>query len=160
MSILKYSIRIIILTAVINLLTGCTRNNGDIGPWFGTWKLDEITIDGNVSEEYDGNVFWKFHNNVFEMVKMMTDDKGHGYGTCFATWSEADGYLIIDFRQHDDQYNPEDWNGLYRPFLETHLPVNGVADIKIVKLSGSKAQLTYYSSEDGKTYGYTLSKYG
>ena len=39
-------------------LSSCTHNNGDIGPYFGTWKLLSINVDGvealiNLSKSHD-----------------------------------------------------------------------------------------------------------
>ena len=151
--------RVFLIAVIYCCLTSCTRNNGDIGPWFGSWRLDEITIDGEQSDEYAGNIVWKFQNNVFEMVKILINDYTHGYEVCYATWSEHDEYMLIDFQHHDDVYQP-DWDGRYKPFAETHLPVNGVAELKIESQTGSRVQLTYQSPTDGKTYCYKLSKQG
>ena len=35
-------------------MSGCTHNNGDIGPWFGTWQVTGIDADGAPLAEYDG----------------------------------------------------------------------------------------------------------
>ena len=61
---------VLVSVMVMTGISSCTRNNGDIGPWFGTWKLTEITVDGTSDAGYEGNIFWKFQNDVFEMVRV------------------------------------------------------------------------------------------
>ena len=34
---------VFVMTAVLG---SCTDNNGDIGPYYGVWVLDRVTIDG------------------------------------------------------------------------------------------------------------------
>lgn len=28
------------------VVSGCTRNNGDIGDWFGKWQVTEVKVNG------------------------------------------------------------------------------------------------------------------
>ena len=148
---------------VMTGISSCTRNNGDIGPWFGTWKLTEITVDGTSDAGYEGNIFWKFQNDVFEMVRVNQDDVESYADTHYATWNEDNGYLFVNFRNSDDN-NPaaegEAGNGIYAPFPDSHFIVGGVTQLKIESQSGGDAYLTFTSPVDGKTYGYRLKKQG
>lgn len=142
-------------------LCGCTRNNGDIGPWFGTWKLTEITIDGTPEASYGGNVFWKFQNDVFVMLRRNMNPNESSAENRYGTWSESNDYLFIDFTNYDDSNPPENGaagEGIYAPFLETHFILGGVSQLKIVNQSGSEAYLMFTSPADGKTYGYRIRK--
>ena len=51
----------------LTFLPSC-QNNGDIGPWYGMWKLTSLTIDGEEDPAYEGNVFWKFQTGVVQMI--------------------------------------------------------------------------------------------
>ena len=42
---------------VMLALGSCTRNHGDIGPWFGTWHVESITV-GGASVATDGDYFF------------------------------------------------------------------------------------------------------
>ena len=44
-----------LMNAAIALLlvivaTACTHNDGDIGPWFGLWRVERLIVDGNNGE--------------------------------------------------------------------------------------------------------------
>ena len=46
-------------------MSSCTKNNGDIGYWFGLWHLDSIELNGEVDNNYNGCYYFKFQNKVF-----------------------------------------------------------------------------------------------
>ena len=46
-------------------MSGCVQNNGHIGHWFGLWKVERVTIDGQDDADYKGNVFFAFQGAVF-----------------------------------------------------------------------------------------------
>ena len=39
-------------------MSGCVQNNGHIGHWFGQWKVERVTIDGQDDADYEGGVFF------------------------------------------------------------------------------------------------------
>ncbi len=126
---------LVIITVILN---GCTRNNGDIGEWFGTWKVTEITIDGAVDTTYQGNMFWMFQTSV---ICMRTIDDNHGYSDHWGTWRELpDGALELNFTHHDNDNETGSWK--YRPAPASHLPA-AVNTLHILRLTGSTATLTY-----------------
>lgn len=145
----------IILIPILSLLTaGCTHNNGDIGPWFGTWQLEEITADGVADVDYHHDIFWQFQSTVFCMRKVTAL---HDVYPRWGTWQETgDNILSLDFTHHDTDH-PEG-STIYTPFPETHLKASGVSDLKIVEMSRSKLQLEY-TGDDGITYRYFLKKW-
>lgn len=141
-----------LLLPLLLACTGCTHNDGDIGPWFGTWRLEEITVDGHPDESYGHDIFWQFQNTVFCMRKVTAM---YDYYPRWGTWSETpDGMLEIDFSHHDDSSKPT----IYTPFEETHLEQKGVSELKIISIKGGSMRLEY-RADDGKVYGYSLDKW-
>ncbi len=50
---------------IISLLCfGCTHNNGDIGPLFGTWVLDGMTVDGDKQDIGPDDTFMQFQGKI------------------------------------------------------------------------------------------------
>jgi len=142
------------------LATGCTRNNGDIGKWFGTWHLTEITADGRPEADYDGNIFWKFQNDIISMVRVNTAPAMNTRDQVWGTWSEGDGTLSLRFDYSDNANSVEnaaDGKGIYVPFAETHIPYGGVTMLRIEQQKGDAVRLSY-TGEDGTEYGYFLKK--
>ena len=43
---MKRALHILIIMLSMAALSSCTHNNGDIGPYFGTWKMLSIEVDG------------------------------------------------------------------------------------------------------------------
>lgn len=125
-------------------LSACTTNNGDIGPWFGTWKVTEIRCDGAVDEQYAGNIFFKFQSSVFAVV--VTYDN-HINGTSIGSWREdGDGSLVVWFP--DDRYTLEQATHLTRE--------ENIFSYETVKSSGFTLTL---NASDGHTYTYRLVKW-
>lgn len=141
-----------ILCLIFAVCVACTRNNGDIGPWFGTWKLSSITIDGQ-PEAYnaDPDILWKFQSDIICMVR--ADDNEHTATPRWGTWSHSGNMLSLDFT-----YTDNNGDGEYTPFPVTHLQ-RGVTAIDIVKLSGSEIRLRWIDHA-GQTIEYTLNKWG
>ena len=54
---MKYFSIIISIALLMLTSTGCTRNNGDIGDWFGQWQQTEMLVDGAPDAEYHGQYF-------------------------------------------------------------------------------------------------------
>ncbi len=140
------------------LLAGCTRNNGDIGDWFGTWQMTEVTANGTADKDYEKNVFWKFQNNVIALLRVNTGAGDHSRSQVWGTWEDADGYLYLDFTYSGDS-TPDDPNGTYQyiPLEETHLPYGEVSALKIESREGDEMRLKYQAA-DGVVYMYTLNK--
>lgn len=143
----------ILLLAAALMLGGCTRNNGHIGAWFGTWRLTAIDIDGQPDEAYPGNVVWKFHSDIVSI--MTVDDIEHEAIPAWGTWSEADGALTLNFSYSDDA-NPNEWDK-YTPPASTHIPA-GITQFDILKLSTAEIILKYVAPD--ATYTYFLKKHG
>lgn len=133
-------IRFFILLSVLlsTVISGCTHNNGDIGEWFGTWKVTEITIDSTNDSTYTGNMFWLFQSSV---ICMRTMDENHGYTDHWGSWKELpDSHLELNFTHYDNDNEPGSW--IYRPAPASRLPV-AVNILTISHLSRSSAILSY-----------------
>ena len=84
---------IYILLLACFLLAACTRNHGDIGPWFGTWHVESITRDGS-PEPVIGDHFFQFQSKVFRVSMVYGHEE---VVESFGTWEENDGRMIISF---------------------------------------------------------------
>ena len=135
-------------------LSSCTHNNGDIGPYFGTWKLLSISVDGVEDVDYAGNVFWKIQNEVECMVRV--NESAHTANECWGTWKEIGNVLQLNHTHWDD--NHKQGSFYYSPLPETHLPANSISDLEIVSLSGSSMQLKYVT-DDKRVVGYKFTKW-
>ncbi|MCM1505013.1 MAG: lipocalin-like domain-containing protein [Muribaculum sp.] len=142
---------IIAITAIFTI--GCTHNNGDIGPYFGTWKLLDIEVDGLPLEEYKENIFWQFQSDVFCMRGVLPH---HDTDVRWGSWEEAsDDILILNFSHHDDSH--ETGSTMYSPLPLTGLEAT-VNRLDILYVSNSKMTLTYRTSK-GAVYCYRLKKW-
>ncbi len=153
---------IIVLTLpLMFLLNSCTRNNGDIGPWFGMWQLMEIQTDGVPDADYKQNIFWSFQNDVFSMNWQGVNPGELIRIQVWGTWSEHDGVLALDFTHSEDKF-PADGSGegfnIYKPYKEIHLPYGEVSDLRIVTMKGADMELTYQPAGEETVYTYILRK--
>ena len=151
--------RIIALIIIALSLNACTHNNGDIGDLFGTWKLESITINGEMDASYakSSNVIWKFQASVMSMIR--TNDTTHDRSESWGTWSYANNetQLVLNFT-HTDNNNTQPGSAKYSPLIETHLPKATISTLDIKELNGKKMILIYHSS-DGVEYTYHFKRW-
>ena len=138
---------------VWSLMSGCTHNNGDIGPWFGAWMLNAIEVDGQPSDEYPRDTqVWKFQSTVINVSQIYPH---HYMYDSFGSWEQLSATkLELNFGHYDNATLPGEER--YEPPVYTHLP-KGAAILDIVTLTDKKMVLTYLAN-DGVTYTYRLSK--
>lgn len=149
MMINMHKLIIIVLTL---LFASCTSHNGgDIGPYFGQWKLEEMTVDGVVDDGYEDNIFWKFQDNIICMVVI---GERHEWMQYFGTWTEQGAVLTMQFT-YGDAHNPPG-TGAYCPPAALHLP-SGIFTMDVISVSSSRMALSY-RSPDGVVYGYRFTK--
>ena len=131
-------------------LASCTDNNGDIGDWFGTWKMTSMATDESIESVDD--IFWKFQNNVVSIIKV--DDDQHLNQESFGTWAQTGDVLALDFTHHDDS-----GSGPYIPPIDN---LRGKNELTVVKLSGDKIVLrqTVTSAAGAIQIVYNLKKWG
>lgn len=138
-------------------LVCCTHNNGDIGDLFGTWKLEKITIDGEIDRGYGDNILWKFQSSIIEMQQV--NDALHETFKSHGSWSRPEaGVLVLDFT-HIDNDNPEPGSEVYSPLPATHLPSACKINMDLLQLDGSKMKLRYIDSLTNEVYEYYFKKW-
>ena len=134
-----------LLLAVMLTAAACTHNNGDIGNWFGTWAVDEISVDGtavNLDPSDQGTAY--FIQFQTSMVCLRHTDARHNGGESYGTWQENGDQFTIDFPD-------EHARDVYLPGLEVH------NSFMITSRTGNNVVMETIGS-DGKRYRYTLRK--
>ena len=131
-----------ILSLVALLLTAsCTRNHGDIGPWFGTWHVESITAAG-APQTVEGDYFFQFQSHVFRVSQVYGHEQ---LVESFGTWEETDGgKMTISFPDPTVYY-------IDMPGLE---PRN---DFTVTTTSSHDVTFTK-TATDGTIYSYHLKK--
>lgn len=105
----KTTLKILLIILMAMSLGSCTRNHGDIGPWFGTWHVEQITADG-VPQNVEGDYFFQFQSKVFRVSRVY----GHeNLVESYGTWEENGDKMAISFPDPDVFY-------IQMPGLETH----------------------------------------
>lgn len=133
--------KILFLTIIVTLLS-CTHNNGDIGPLFGQWKLTEILINDKPDQNYGGNIFFAFQNDVTNMRMVCEHNETiEKYGH----WEQNGDILLLIY---------DDPN--YLPLPETYFNT-GVNTCEIITLN-SKELILKRKSDNG-TYTYKFKKW-
>ena len=149
-----------LVLAVYVMSAGCTRNNGDIGDWFGTWQMTEISVNGVAVGNYEKNIFWQFQNDIINLKKVETGEGEHSRDDRWGTWEESGNLLLLNFTYSDDK-NPvksgESGNGAYAPLREQGIPYGEVSTLTIENRSGSRMVLKYMTA-DNEAYTYVLKK--
>lgn len=138
-------LNIALVALVAAIATGCTHNNGDIGRWFGLWRVVSITVNGSNNGNYTGNIFFAFQSTTFEQKKVNDD---HGVAQMIGEWREDGDALIITFPY--DRYYPID-GYMIGGGEENRLTVSGGSDNKHLQLS--------LITPAGSTVVYSLEKY-
>lgn len=143
---------IILLLPFIFIATGCTRNNGDIGKWFGKWQLQELTINGTSAPEVDeGRFFWDFQNDIIRIDRI--NDNVHEVSYCIGTWSQpSPDTMVFDFTHTSDN------NYFLTPFEEMHFPSDEPFLLTIVSQSGKECIMKRIDESTGTEYLYHLRK--
>lgn len=141
-------LHIILLVAALWLGCGCTHNNGDIGPLFGSWVLDEMTVDGvpeAFGEEY---TVMQFQGEIV-MTKLI-DDRHSLLGYSVGTWIRHDDVLDLNYTHHDDEseYRTPEW------LLLTH----GVINTMVILSLDSRHMHLQHTTPDGRIVQYKFRK--
>ncbi len=124
------------------VLASCTRNHGDIGIWFGTWHVEQITA-GGTPVIVEGDYFFQFQNKVFRVSNVGAHQQvEESYGT----WEESEDGLkmTVSFPDPTVYY-------IYMPGLETNNAFT------VTRTSSSDVTFTK-TDANGTTYTYHLRK--
>lgn len=135
---------ILIFIAMLLPLSSCLHNNGDIGPWFGQWKVTEVQINGERDPKYKGDGFFCFQSSTFKLVQSYPED--NSATSIFGNWEEKDGYISVLFHDREDS-----------PWLRGYFHLDKKSMLTVVKRKGDK--VLKYTAEDGNEYTYFLKKW-
>lgn len=89
---MKKTLFIIFVLSVL-VLASCTRNHGDIGIWFGTWHVEQITADGT-PVNVEGDYFFQFQSKVFRVSQVYGHEQ---LIDSYGTWDENGDKMTISF---------------------------------------------------------------
>lgn len=136
--------KIISTLALLFVLTGCIQNNGNIGPWFGQWKVERLTIDGKDDSNYAGNVFFRFQASVFS-VYISYPDK-HTSGIYYGTWTENGDYVDVVFNTKESS-------------VPTSVYLKEQFCFRVIENNHKTKILEFVDEDTGITYTYYLKKW-
>ena len=138
---------IILLTIALLALGGCTKNNGDIGYWFGLWHVDSIEIDGEPDAGYDGNYYFMFQGKVF-CVRYVFEQE-HLSREAYARWEESADKQHVTISFADDNY---------LPFFGNDIPGNYFSRVNVLKVDTltAGAMVLHHTLDDGRLVTYRL----
>lgn len=131
------------------MLSSCMQHNGDIGDWFGTWKVESITIDGVEDAAYEGNLFFQFQTDIV-CLNLVDTDVSNSSTRVFGRWKEEGSTLILDF-----SYYAEEQGGSFTPPSNTYLAHD--ENILRLKKDGSR-RMTWTLEQPAQVITYTLKK--
>ena len=133
---MKKTLLYISLMAIVLVLGSCTRNHGDIGPWFGTWHVETITANGTPIT-VEGDYFFQFQSKVFR-VSQVTDHEQTVES--FGTWDENGDKMTIEFPDESVFY-------IVMPGLEAHnnftVTTTSSRDVTFTKTDNTGVIYTY-----------------
>ena len=136
---MKKTLFIISILSVL-VLASCTRNHGDIGIWFGTWHVEQITA-GGTPVNVEGDYFFQFQSHVFKVTQV----SGHEQTVeSYGTWTEDDDAMTITFPDPAVYY-------IVMPGLEA------TNDFSVTTTSSREVTLTKRDAT-GTSYAYRLKK--
>ena len=84
----------ILYILLIFIAAGCTHNNGDIGDWFGMWKLESVKTGNDVVEV--GDRFMSFQNQVVGLLSLDTETSTSNTYGLFENYNDS---LYLTLRQ-------------------------------------------------------------
>lgn len=134
-------------------LVAC-QNNGDIGDFYGTWSVSELTVDGEPDSEFaQDSTFFNFQNNIISVERLLDE-----YGDLeryVGTWSEVGNSLLLDFTHYDNDHAPG--QGIYHAPEWLYLPENSIAELEFIERK-SRSMTLRYITDEGKEIVYALKK--
>jgi hypothetical protein len=144
-----------IFAGLIMILSGCTRNNGDIGDWFGKWQIMSISADGTPEAGYRQQFFMEFQNNIVKLTWLAPNGYEHETYTAYGTWQQpSENLMVFDFTHSDDIHS----ESYYRPFDALHFPSGQTFTMTIANASGNTCTMTYLDETSSIQYTYELHK--
>lgn len=149
----KYIITLVALIALV-VSTGCTRNNGDIGYFFGNWRVEAISEDGTDIPLYNDETLlytWAFQSHLLVINTILPHDS---YKSARLTWTENPSDVLnikLDHTDIDGSYN-------YTAPAAMHFGDGPVCTLIIKSHKGSNLVLSRTDASTGHEYTYYLKK--
>ena len=131
---------ITIICTIMILLSACTRNHGDIGIWFGTWHIEQITA-GGTPVNVEGDYFFQFQSKVFRVSQVYGHEQ---LIDSYGTWEENGDKMTISFPDPSTIY-------ITMPGLESR------NDFTVTTTSSREVTFTK-TDANGTTFAYHLKK--
>lgn len=150
---MKHISSYIIICIVALLLGACTHNNGDIGPLFGTWVIDDMTVDGTSADLGDDDTFMQFQGHI--VLTKLIDPRHSLLRYCAGTWTREGDVLALDYTNGDD--NNHAGTGTYAAPEWLLLETNAINRLNILSLDNAHMSLRYVA-DDGRTVVYNFRK--
>lgn len=132
---IKY-ITYMIIAAAAALAAGCTHNDGDIGPLFGSWYLEEMTLDGRPVEQQSGVYSFMQFQGAVVMCKLI-DDRHSLLSYNVGSYVREGDALLLDFTHSDNntapgegQYSAPEWL-LLTPNSENRMDITSINNKKM-----------------------------
>lgn len=150
----------LILIAVA--FSACTRNNGDIGDYFGEWRLDAMTADDHDVALYGSDAVpdpefgtalvytFAFQSNI---VRINSIYDHHDMVVAIGSWIDRGSDIEFNFTHSDDS---GDAYG-YSPSAVLQIPTDRVITFGVYSPDDGKMVLTQ-TAADGTVYKYYLTK--
>lgn len=95
----------LIVALLMAVATSCTSNDGNIGFWFGQWKVTSITVNDSIATSQDRTLYFSFQSGVIEQKIIYS---AHAYNQAFGSWSENEAQKTVTFTFYEDLYEPID----------------------------------------------------
>lgn len=150
---MKSVLRVFILLSLVIITGSCTHNDGDIGPLFGYWRLDSLSVDGESENLYENTgvelYVFAFQSNVMYIQTMLPH---LDYERAFGTWTLDGDVMTWHFRWTDGNN--------YTNYTEPEvlkLDPSGVTTLHVLRLTTSHLEVEYTDNE-GKLIRYYLTK--
>lgn len=138
------TIKTLFVAMILVLMSGCTRNNGDIGELFGQWRVTSIAVDGEEVQDYDGTLYFAFQSSVYCQKKV--NEFTHESDGRYAAWRYEGSGIMVDFSEER-----------YAPFIITGMQM-GQNYLEIELSKGDDLVFSYVNPE-GVKYVYVLKKW-
>lgn len=147
----RQALYILMLLVVILAMTSCTKNDGNIGYWFGLWHLDAIELNEEPDTAYDGNYYFKFQGKVFSISWI--NEATHDYIEKFAQWEASDDDKSLTINFIDNRYLPTFGDTFPNNYLAT------VTTLNVITLNNTTMVLQHVDNDTGLTVTYHLTRW-
>ncbi|MDE6498969.1 MAG: lipocalin-like domain-containing protein [Muribaculaceae bacterium] len=145
---------IYLLAAAAALIAGgCTHNDGDIGPLFGSWLVEDMTLDGERVAAGEEHGYVQFQGAVV-MCKLIDDRHSLLFYSVGSYEREGDA-LLLNFTHSDNTTAPGELQYSAPQWLL--LTPNAVNRMEILALDNKKMKLKHITP-DGYIVEYSFRK--